>query len=66
MLSAYAVLLLLPGGANCDIILESARINGGDTMETVKLKPFIANYIWGGHRLCPVYGLDGETVAAEA
>ena len=35
-------------------------------METVKLKPFIANYIWGGHRLCPVYGLDGETIAAEA
>ncbi len=35
-------------------------------METIRLKPFIANYIWGGHRLCPVYGLDGDTVAAEA
>ncbi len=35
-------------------------------METVRLKPFIASYIWGGRRLCPVYGLDGDTVAAEA
>ncbi len=35
-------------------------------METVRLRPFIANYIWGGHRLCRTYGLDDNTVAAEA
>ncbi|MBQ9939502.1 MAG: class I mannose-6-phosphate isomerase [Oscillospiraceae bacterium] len=35
-------------------------------MKLIKLSPFIANYIWGGHRLCDIYGADASEPAAEA
>jgi len=35
-------------------------------MKIIKLKPFIADYMWGGHRLCDTYGLEPSQIAAEA
>ena len=35
-------------------------------MKLIKLLPFITDYIWGGRRLCDVYGIDASQPAAEA